>query len=313
MKIYLAPMEGLADHFLRKLIAKAGGYDLVFTEFVRVVDLLLPKHVFLKQAPELLESGYTESGTPIRVQLLGSNPKALALNAIRACELGSHGIDLNFGCPSKTVNSSKGGAALLKEPDTIYQVVKSVRDAMPSDQPLSAKMRLGFDDETLMWECAHAIADAGAGEIIIHARTKTQGYKPPAYWHKAVLIEQKLKIPLVINGEIWTPLDAKKACEEANATSIMLGRGAIRNPYLASEILGLRPATQWHDISPLIANFWQDVTSNMPSRYCSGRLKQWLTILKVGYEPAEELFNTIRAQSEPNEIGAILRERLISN
>jgi len=309
MKIYLAPMEGLADHYLRRLIAKVGGYDLVFTEFVRVVDILLPKRVFIKQAPELNNNGRTECGTPIRVQLLGSNPDAIALNAIRACELGSHGIDLNFGCPSKTVNSSNGGAALLKEPETIYRVVKSVRDAIPAEQPLSSKMRLGFDDETLMWECAEAIASGGAGEIIVHARTKAQGYKPPAYWHKAEAFEKRLNIPLVINGEIWTTADAQKALFEAQATSLMLGRGAIRNPFLANEISQSQASSNWEDIVPLILEFWDEITATMAARYCCGRLKQWLSILKTAYEPANQLFIAIRGANDVVEVEQTLRSK----
>ncbi len=311
MKIYLAPMEGLADVHLRQLIAQTGGYDMVFTEFVRVVDQLLPEHVFLRQAPELDNQGYTRCRTPVRVQLLGNHPDALAANANRACEMGSHGIDLNFGCPSKTVNASKGGAILLKEPETIYRVVKNVREQMPTDQPLSAKMRLGFDDESTMWECAQAISEAGANEIIVHARTRSQGYKPPAYWHKAEDFEHTLQIPLTINGEIWTPDDAKRATAEANCQSLMLGRGAIRNPFLAQEIKNPeRAAALWTDIAPLILEFWDSIVGSMSPRYCSGRLKQWLSYLRESYVQAEDLFSVIRKSTEVEDITILLKREI---
>src|SRR5688572_3627358 len=141
MRIILAPMEGLADVHLRRLITAQGGFDWVVSEFVRVVDRPYPYRVFHNICPELLRVGRTESGTPVRVQLLGNHLESMASNARRAIALGSHGIDINFGCPSKTVNRSMGGAILLKEPDTLYRVVNAVRAALPKQVIVSAKMR----------------------------------------------------------------------------------------------------------------------------------------------------------------------------
>jgi len=303
-------MEGLADFYLRKLITQTGGYDLVITEFVRVTDQLLPEHVFLKQAPELNSGGFTASNTPTRLQLLGNNPDALAANAVRAVEMGSHGIDLNFGCPSKTVNNSKGGAVLLKEPETIYKIVSSVKNALPSDQITSAKMRLGYEDNSLMLDCAHAIADAGAKEITVHARTKIQGYTPPAFWHLVADFQQKLGIPVIINGEIWTTLDALQAVKEANCQNIMLGRGAIRQPWLASHIkAGKEGIEDWTVTLRLVDEFWSMITEKMSDRYCSGRLKQWLKFLRDIYPEADKLFIDIRKLTDTKEITQILSKQ----
>lgn len=125
MQVILGPMEGVLDHLMRELLTEINDYDFCVTEFVRVVDQLLPPHVFHRICPELLNNSKTKSGTPIRLQLLGQEPNWMAENAARAIELGSDGIDLNFGCPAKAVNKSRGGAALLKEPELIYQVVKA--------------------------------------------------------------------------------------------------------------------------------------------------------------------------------------------
>jgi len=133
MRIILAPMEGVVDHLMRDMLTRLGGFDLCITEFVRVVDQLLPRRVFTRLCPELLTGGKTSSGVPVRVQLLGQEPAWLAENAARAVALGSPGIDLNFGCPAKTVNKSKGGAVLLKETETLYQIAKAVRAAVPAD------------------------------------------------------------------------------------------------------------------------------------------------------------------------------------
>lgn len=310
MKVYLAPMEGLADVYLREIISQAGGYDLIVTEFVRVVDQTLPNTVFLRQIPELLNNGMTRNGTPVRVQLLGNHAQQLAENALTAVALGSHGIDLNFGCPSKTVNSSKGGAILLKEPETIYRAVKAVAEALDGEHTLSAKMRLGYEDDSRMLECADAIYQAGANELVIHARTKAQGYTPPAYWHLVEQITQSIPITTVINGEIWSKDDATLALRQSGSQHVMVGRGAVRNPLLARQIKEHKVPTQcWRDVFHQVENFWERVTSDMPERYCAGRLKQWLSHLKENHTEADELFLAIQKMTRVSDINEVLAKR----
>ena len=141
MKITLAPMEGVVDYLMRKVLSEIGGLDLCVTEFLRITDQLLPERVFYRICPELDTGGKTSSGTPVRIQLLGQDPNWLAENAYRAAVLGSSGVDLNFGCPAKTVNKSRGGAILLRDPENLYQIVKAVRAAVPTEQVVSAKIR----------------------------------------------------------------------------------------------------------------------------------------------------------------------------
>lgn len=145
MRVLLAPMEGVLDSLVRELLTEVNDYDLCITEFVRVVDQLLPVKVFHRICPELQNASRTPSGTLVRVQLLGQFPQWLAENAARAVELGSWGVDLNCGCPSKTVNGSGGGATLLKDPELIYQGAKAMREAVPAHLPVSVKVRLGWD------------------------------------------------------------------------------------------------------------------------------------------------------------------------
>ncbi len=111
------------------------------------------------------------------MQLLGQHPQWLAENANRAVELGSWGVDLNCGCPSKTVNGHGGGATLLKQPDLIYQAAKSMREAVPKELPISVKVRLGWDSSEFAYEIADAVQQAGATELTVHGRTKEDGYK----------------------------------------------------------------------------------------------------------------------------------------
>jgi tRNA-dihydrouridine synthase C len=210
--------------------------DRCVSEFIRITDALLPPRSFIRTMPELLTGGRTLAGVPVRGQLLGSDPTLLAENAARLAELGSHGVDLNFGCPAKVVNRHGGGSALLDDPELIHRIVAAVRRAVPPCVPVSAKMRLGFNDDHRAEDCALAIEAAGASEIVVHARTKAHGYRPPAYWERIADLRREVKLPLVANGEIWTVDDARRAQAASGCTSLMLGRGMVADPGLALAI-----------------------------------------------------------------------------
>ena len=177
MRVVLGPMEGVLDHLMRQILTEINDYDLCVTEFVRVIDQLLPDHVFHRLCPELLQGSQTASGVPVHVQLLGQEPNWMAENAIKAASLGARGIDINFGCPAKMVNKSKGGAALLQHPELIHRVVKACREAVPETIPVTAKIRLGWENPEDCFEIVDAIQSAGANELTVHARTKQGGYK----------------------------------------------------------------------------------------------------------------------------------------
>ena len=239
-RLVLAPMEGVADDVLRDAMSRVGGYDWSVTEFVRVSGSKLPDRVFTRISPELLNGGRTRAGTPVRVQLLGSDPECLALNAAALAALGPFGIDLNFGCPAPTVNRHRGGAALLGEPELLGKIVGAVRAAVPPELIVSAKMRLGINDTGLAIACAQALEAGGAQELVVHARTKADGYRPPAKWHCVTLIQQSLSIPVIGNGDVFTVDDFHRLREITGCEDVMLGRGAIADPFLAQRIRGLR-------------------------------------------------------------------------
>ncbi|MGL4834067.1 MAG: tRNA-dihydrouridine synthase, partial [Shewanella sp.] len=279
MRVILAPMEGVVDDLMRDILSTINPYDLLVTEFVRVVDQLLPEKVFLKLCPELLNQGKTPAGTPVRVQLLGQEPQCMAENALRAIELGSHGVDANFGCPAKMVNRSNGGAVLLQYPDSIYAIVRAMRQAVPQSQPVTAKIRLGYEDKSLFMENALAVYEAGATELAIHARSKVDGYKPPAYWEYITEVRQRLPIPVIANGEIWNRNDAKRCMAITGCDSIMIGRGAISLPNLADTIkTGAAPYT-WAQTLELMLSYTQRELTGRKSDYYPARIKQWFSYL----------------------------------
>jgi tRNA-dihydrouridine synthase C len=307
MQVVLAPMEGAVDHLMRDMLTRVGGFDLCVTEFIRVVDQLYPERVYQRFCPELANGGLTQSGIPVRIQLLGQEPHWLAENAVRAVELGSHGIDLNFGCPAKTVNSSKGGAILLREPQTLFDIVSAVRKGVSKPHIVSAKMRLGFEDKSLAIENAQAMAEAGADLLVIHARTKVDGYKPPAYWEWIAKIKQVVDIPIIANGEIWNYQDAVNCQQQSACTDIMLGRGALALPNLAQVVKGLQSAMPWQEVKELLISYSGYEIYGDKGKYYPNRIKQWLGYLSRQYEQAALLFQEIRVLHRSQEIVAALK------
>ncbi|MFM7025781.1 MAG: tRNA dihydrouridine synthase [Limnohabitans sp.] len=305
--IWLAPMEGLLDHGLRDTLTRVGGIDLCVSEFIRVTDSVLPDRAFMRVVPELRNGSRTQAGVPVRVQLLGSDPACLADNAQSLARLGPAGIDLNFGCPAKTVNRHRGGAVLLQEPELVGQIVAAVRRAVPAHIPVSAKMRLGYEDDALAEDCARAIEAGGASDLVVHARTKVHGYRPPAYWDRIADIRRCVKLPMVANGEIWSVQDAQRCREVTGCDRLMIGRGLVSDPGLALAIAqsasGGR-AVPWSVIRSLMPVFWRHVCGRVASRHRAGRLKQWLNYLRRTYPEAQMAFDELRLVHDPVRIEA---------
>ncbi|WP_201566420.1 tRNA dihydrouridine synthase [Psychrobacter immobilis] len=311
----LAPMEGLTDPLMRQILTQIATdlgrpYDWSVSEFIRVTQTVLPAHVFYKYVPELHYDAKTASGTPIHIQLLGSDAQLMADNAAYAAELGAPAIDINFGCPAKTVNSHRGGSVLLDEPEVMYEIINTVRTAVPTDIPVSAKIRLGYTDTSRMDDIKAAIATSGADWLTIHARTKTQGYKPPAYWDK-IQNFYNLDIPVIANGEIWNAEHAQNCMMQAGTNHLMLGRGAVTRPDLIAQVDGNN-----NDTATLTALAWEDLIGHQikflegaakSDVVLVGRYKQWLAMLTKGYSEAKILWDSIKREKNKAAIISALR------
>ena len=308
MRVLLAPMQGVLDPFVRQLLTEVNDYDLCITEFVRVVDQLLPEKVFYRLCPELKNQGFTPSGTPVRVQLLGQHPEYLAENANRAIELGSHGIDLNCGCPSKTVNGSNGGAALLKQPELIYRAVLALRNAVPKMQSVSVKVRLGWDDISQAFEIADAVEQGGATEITVHGRTKMDGYRADRInWPKIGEVRARLSIPVIANGEIWRWQDAQDCLKQTGCDDLMVGRGALNIPNLSRVLKQNAEKMSWAEIQKILQKYAEMENFHDSGFYHVARIKQWLRYLNKEYDEANQVFERIKASQTAEELRARLR------
>lgn len=295
MRVVLGPMEGVLDHLMREILTDINDYDLCVTEFVRVVDQLLPEHVFYRLCPELKQGSKTKSGVPVHIQLLGQDPHWMAENAVRAAELGAKGVDINFGCPAKLVNKSKGGAALLQHPELIHRVVKACRDALPQHTPLTAKIRLGWENPNDCFEIVDAIQNAGANELTVHARTKTDGYKASEIkWSYIDEIRKRFHIPLIANGEIWNFADGQACIETTGVESVMVCRGAFNIPNLGNVVKHNQAPMPWHDVIKLLLLYSQYEIKGDKGLYYPNRVKQWFSYLRQQYPQADTLFREIR-------------------
>lgn len=290
--VVLAPMEGVTDAPMRALLTEKAPYLFCVTEFLRVTELPVPKKVFYREVPELSFGCSTSSGTPVIVQLLGGNPFVLAESAKRAVALGAQGIDLNFGCPAPTVNRHDGGATLLKYPHRLFDIVSTVRKALPPSVSVSAKLRLGWENPDDIFENAEQVSRAGASWITVHARTRTQGYAPPVFWDKIRKLKELISIPVVANGDIWNFDDFLMCFEITGCEHFMIGRGAVGNPWLAKQISDylhtqqkqstLYSPVQPKDWEPLLVRF-ADLSKqhSLKPEYITRRFKQWVKMASL--------------------------------
>lgn len=308
MRVLLAPMEGVLDSLVRELLTEVNDYDLCITEFVRVVDQLLPAKVFHRICPELHNNSCTPSGTQVRIQLLGQHPQWLAENAARAVELGSYGVDLNCGCPSKLVNGSGGGARLLKDPELIYQGAKAMREAVPGHLPVTVKVRPGWDSSDRQFEIADAVQQAGASELAVHGRTKEQGYKAEHInWQAIGEIRQRLTIPVIANGEIWDWQSAQNCMAVTGCDAVMIGRGALNIPNLSRVVKYNEPRMPWPDVVTLLKKYTRLEKQGDTGLYHVARIKQWLGYLRKEYAEATTLFQEIRALNNSPDIARAIQ------
>lgn len=304
--LYLAPMEGIIDWVLRDVLTSIGGIDRCVTEFIRVTDELVPNKVYYRFCPELKTGSRTRAGTPVFVQLLGGQPGPMAENAARACELGACGIDINFGCPAKLVNRHDGGASLLQFPERIFNILSAVRAAIPIEIPLTAKIRLGLDRPDMCIANAQAAHAAGVELLTVHCRTKTDMYRPPAFWEWIPKIKAKTSVRIVANGDIWSREDCLRCKEITGCDDFMAGRGALANPFLFRQIRGENLSTDWAAIKKYLPVFFDASSIYRDEFFAQCRTKQWLEHISRRSSDAAQTFRELKTETTPT----VFRQKL---
>lgn len=211
------------------LICKERGASLMFREMVS-------SEAVVRKNPKTLEMARIDDRErPLIQQIFGSDPAAMA-EAARIIEEMFHpdGFDINMGCPVYNVVSNFNGAFLIKEPKRAAAIIKAVKAAIKA--PVSVKTRLGWDDDREILEFVKVVEDAGADLVSVHGRTKNQGYSGKANWERIGEAQKNTSLPLLVNGDITSPETAKTAMEQSGADGVLIGRGALGNPWIFKRI-----------------------------------------------------------------------------
>jgi tRNA-dihydrouridine synthase C len=287
--LLLAPMEGVGDLSFRRAMASIGGFNEACTEFLRVP---LNGHI-----PSLAKRYDPNETLPIpqAVQLMGSSPELMAAMTREVVKLGAHRVDLNCGCPSNTVTGRGAGSSLLKDPNQLFEVAKAMCNAV--NVPITAKLRIGFEDASLFKENLMAAQESGVRFITLHARTKVDGYGPPARIEYITAAKKILKIPLVGNGDILTVEDAIKMLETTHCDALMIGRGAVTNPFIFQEIrsyFSKKPFKRsFEKMKRFLEIFMENLPPEMPVRNQINKLKQLIGFLFKGNDVLLEKRQTL--------------------
>lgn len=223
-------MEGITHAEFRDLMAEKGGLALVCTEFVRVTQSPLGRS-------QLARAVIKPPGVALSVQVMGNDPLRMAEAAARIAAVGADVIDINLGCPMPRVVRKGVGAAMLKNPELLARVLELMRNATPG--LLSAKIRAGFDDADHVVAIARLVQAAGADFITVHPRRRCDFYQGVADWRIIRTLKQELTIPVVGNGDVWYATDARRMLAETGCDAVMIGRPALRNPWIFEQIADL--------------------------------------------------------------------------
>ncbi|HMV68071.1 MAG TPA: tRNA dihydrouridine synthase DusB [Myxococcota bacterium] len=225
----LAPMEGVTDLSFRRLVRRVGGAGLVFTEFIPARGLARQEARWRKLAV------FDDDERPIAIQVYGREPDVLAEGARVAEALGADIVDLNMGCPSKKVCAHSGGSALLQTPDLARDIVRAIRAAVRC--PFTVKMRAGWDaTHRNAPEIAYMCQEEGVEAVTVHWRTRTDGYGGVLDLSTVAEVKRRLRIPVICNGDVVDAASARRALDETGCDGLMIGRGAVKNPWVFREI-----------------------------------------------------------------------------
>ena len=223
----LAPMAGAADLIFRDLCASFGAAFTV-SEMVSAKALTMGD----KKSEELME---LSDSRPAGIQIFGSDPEVMAACLMRVEEKAPDFIDINMGCPAPKIVKNRSGSDLLRHPETAEAIVRAV--VKSASLPVTVKMRTGWDEEHKnAAELAKRFEDAGAAVVTIHGRTRERMYAPPTDLRTIAEVKKALSIPVIGNGDIFSPEDAKRMYEETGCDLVMVGRGALGRPWIFTQI-----------------------------------------------------------------------------
>lgn len=277
-RLLLAPMEGVTDRAFRDAVLDLGGVGAASTEFLRVHATPIPTAVIRR------ELGPVRDDVPVAVQLMASGPEQLLRSVQNAEQAGAAWVDLNFGCPVKRIFGRGAGSALLDEPELLGSIVRAAVEA--TELPVSAKLRVGVNDDSRLRELVTVVAESGAAMLALHARRRIDGYSDPANWSwltEAAALWHELRpgAPFVGNGGVDGPEAAQRMIDETDSDAVMVGRAALVDPFLFRRAAGGEPGTA-EEAARFVLRYLAAIDVRTGGRNPLGRVKQLVKYLSVG-------------------------------
>ena len=297
--IILAPMVGVTDSIFRRLILSFGGCGLVSSEMTNAASVSARARARHHQLDFLPEE------RPITIQLSGNEPDLVAAAARTVEELGADIIDINCGCPSPKVTGGGHGSALLKDLPKMELLLRQVRDTV--QVPVTLKFRAGWDDTSLNYLDTARMAEAvGVAALALHPRTRAQAYGGTADWSRVAEVKQVVGIPVVGSGDVKDAADALARLEFTGADGVMIGRGAMANPWIFQQIGQLRRGEQMFNPTPadkyeLLLRYFDMCVEEMPERLALNKLKQLIGHFSIALPGSAALREAVHRSATSDE------------
>jgi tRNA-dihydrouridine synthase B len=304
--LILAPVAGHTDSVFRQVIKTMGGCGLVVSELVSTEGMT--RH---QERTDHL-TRFEESERPISIQIFGSNCTRMAESAAMVEALGADIVDINLGCPIKKVVRQGGGSSLLRDLPLLEKIVTAVRAAIKI--PLTVKIRSGWDQRSInAVEVLKLAEDCGVDALVIHGRTRCDLFAGSADWGVIAQVKERARIPVVGNGDVFTPQDAERMFRETGVDGIMIGRGVLSNPWLIRQcwdhLTGQGPKhINLAERAEFMMSFLRRLSAELPPPVALGKIKKIGGSLSKGFPGSTHLRARIHGSSTAEEIFAVMKE-----